>query len=401
MKSIPCITFILLLFVGSLQAQEEHPLAWAFVELKGSQASKQSIDFSPDGKKVLTACADRVVRIWNPETGEKMQEFAGHAARTAVFSKDGKKVLTHGMDNVRIWDVESGKELHTLAEDENPASYSAAFSPDGKKVATVGSAIIGNGDDFVRIWDAETGKVLHRLERTKFRVWIVSFSPDSKKIITTDEEKTLRIWNVDTGEKLFDLEKHASWVFAAVFSPDGKKILSTSQDTTARIWDAETGKELQRLYDHGNGLWYCSENSFSPDSKKVVTTNFGEGGVRVWDPLREREIQKNPGHTCRIWDVESGKVLQKLEGHTMAVQHAAFLPDGKKVITRGADHTVRIWDAESGKELQVVKIDRAMNSFPPPFSSDGKRIATLDGISARIWNLEALLAPPPPAIMDF
>jgi WD40 repeat protein len=96
-------------------------------------------------------------------------------------------------------------------------------------------------------------------------------------------------------------------------------------------------------------------------------------------------------------------VLQKLEGHTRAVEHATFLPDGKQVSTTGAEHTERMWDAESGKELQMLKIDRAMNSFPPAISRDGKKLGTLDGITARIWNLEALLAPPldRPAISDF
>jgi WD40 repeat protein len=145
------------------------------------------------------------------------------------------------------------------------------------------------------------------------------------------------------------------------------------------------------LYDHGNGLWYASADSFSPDGKKVVTTNYGAGGIRVWDAEREREVMKNPGHTSRVWDVETGKELQQLIGHTRAVEHAAFLPDGKHVITRGADHTVRIWDAELGKELHVLRIERAMNSFPPAFSPDGKKLALLDGMTARIWNLNALL----------
>jgi WD40 repeat protein len=387
-----------LLLTNQLQADN-----LGFIELKESRASKSCIAFSPDGTKVLTGCADGTARIWNPETGDALLEFVGHTGhfKSTVFSSDGKKILTVASDNARIWDAETGKQLHILAEEDAPPTYSAAFSPDGKKVATVGSATIGNGDDFVRIWDANTGEVLQRLKRDKSRVWIVSFSPDSKKIITTDKERTIRVWDVDTGEKLFDLALE-NWYFSAVFSPDGKTILTASQDTTARIWDAETGEELQRLYDHGNGLWYLSADSFSPDGKLVVTTNYGEGGVRVWDPEREREVMKNPGHTSRVWDVETGKELQQLIGHTRAVEHASFLPDGKHIVTRGADHTVRLWEVDSGKELHVLRIKRAMNSFPPAFSPDGRRLALLDGMSARIWDLEALLRSPavrPPSVL--
>ena len=396
------IAFVFLLFANHVQAEDY----FGFVELKESRASKTCIAFSPDSKTVLTGCADGVARIWNPETGEELLQFVGHTGhfKSAVFSLDGKKVLTVASDNARIWDAHTGKELHALAEENVPPSYSATFSPDGKKVATVGSAIIGNGDSLIRIWDVETGAVLQRLERTEAGGRDVSFSPDGMKIIAACwaaslQRNILRVWRVETGEKAFDLTKHAG---SAVFSPDGKTILTVSQDTTARIWDAETGKELQRLYDHGNGLWYASEKSFSPDGKKVVTTNYGEGGIRFWDTVRERETMTDPGHTCRVWDVETGKELQQLVGHSRAVEYAHFLPDGKHIVTGGADHTVRLWDAESGKMLHGLRQERKMNSFPAVCSPDGKKLASLDGITARIWNLEALLQPTArPMIRDF
>jgi len=402
-RGIACtLPFVFFLFANDMQA-DDGP---GYVVLKESRASKSTIAFSPDSKTVLTGCADGVARIWDAETGKELRQFVGHTGHftSTVFSLDGKQILTVATDNARIWDAESGKELHVLEEEGNPASYSAAFSPDGKKVATVGSATIGNGDNLVRIWDAETGKVLQRLERAKFRVWIVSFSPDGKKIITTNEEETLRVWDVNSGETLYDLTKHINWPFSAVFSPDGKTILSASQDTTARIWDAETGKELQRLYDHGNGLWYVSAVSFSPDGKKVVTTNYGEGGIRIWDAEREREVQKDSGHTCRVWDVETGKELQQLVGHTRAAEYAAFLPDGKHIVTDGADHTVRLWDAESGRMLRVLKQERKMNSFPAVCSPDGRKLAIIDGITAQIWDLDIILPPPPttqPVVRNF
>jgi WD40 repeat protein len=59
--------------------------------------------------------------------------------------------LTTGEDNtVRLWDVQSGKELRRFTT--NDLILSAAFSPDGKFVLT------GSNDGSVQLWDADTSQ---------------------------------------------------------------------------------------------------------------------------------------------------------------------------------------------------------------------------------------------------
>ncbi len=64
--------------------------------------------FSPDGKRVVTASADRTARLWDAETGNALAVLHGHTAgvwRTA-FSPDGKWVVTASADRTaRLWDV--------------------------------------------------------------------------------------------------------------------------------------------------------------------------------------------------------------------------------------------------------------------------------------------------------
>ena len=50
---------------------------WQVHTLAGHSGYVWSVAFSRDGKRVASGCADRLVKIWNAETGALVSSFVG------------------------------------------------------------------------------------------------------------------------------------------------------------------------------------------------------------------------------------------------------------------------------------------------------------------------------------
>lgn len=83
---------------------------------------------------------------------------SGHYGRIAqiAFSPNGKILASAGGGTIRLWEVETGRELRVFSG-HNGAVYSVSFSPDGKWLAS------GGYDLIVRIWEVETGREVAKL----------------------------------------------------------------------------------------------------------------------------------------------------------------------------------------------------------------------------------------------
>jgi WD40 repeat protein/serine/threonine protein kinase len=250
--------------------------------------------FSPDGKTL--AVGGTYVSLWDVASGRQLRflnsPLADPAAeRRAVgslaFSPDGKLMAVgFGMPTlfgpaeyqqvVKIWDVRSGKELHTLPHRNTVPAL--AFSPDGKTLAAACH------DGTVRLWEVGTWREVRQLRPRPGGAsgcTAAAFSPKGEILAAASWDGTVRLWEPATGTLRRELKGHANAAFGVAFSPDGKTLTSASFDHTIKLWDVRSGRELRTLAGHTDWV-YCA--AFSPDGKTLVSCG-GDRSVRLWEAL--------------------------------------------------------------------------------------------------------------------
>ena len=243
--------------------------------------------FSPDGRLVAIPDNNTVV-VRDANTGEREDRiFQGHSAavQSVAFSADGRRIVTASDDRTaRVWDLQTGGQIAALTEHTAPVR-SAVFSPDGLRVVSTqmpqrsgNVTIVTSNDSVALLWDALSGRVILRFEGDMVQLYDATFSPDGKRIVTASGDNTARIWDAATGKPIAVLSGHSDSVLSAAFNSRGDKIVTASADETVRVWDAEAMTTIAVLKGHSGAVWSAV---FSPDGERILTAS-DDTTARIW-----------------------------------------------------------------------------------------------------------------------
>lgn len=210
--------------------------------LTGHSEGVFRIALSSDGRTLLSG-ADRqtTVKLWDLATGAEIRTFQ-NVGPTCALSPDGRMILAIADKyTIKLLETATGKELQVLSGHTGPA-YALAFLPDGRTALSGGyNRYTSNGHAGVgalRLWDLSSGKQLHSITISddSAPVWAFAVLAGGRFILTGNDDGTLQIREIPSGKLLHTFTGQPERILSVAVSPDGSKALSGGLDRTAMVW---------------------------------------------------------------------------------------------------------------------------------------------------------------------
>ena len=204
-------------------------------------------------------------------------------------------------------------------------------------------------DSDVILFECPQGAYARTLKGSVGRVIAVTFSPDGRLLASIVRAEPalhgiVHVWELDSGRKLFTKRQPGSQVFGGVvFSPDSRRLI-TEDDERVRVLDARSGEEVQTVEVRPGGI---HSMCFSPDGRHFALAVFNDKSARIVD-----------WHNGKL-----GTALT-LVGDRGPVAVVAYSPDGRYLAT-GEIQAFKLWDATTLKAIRTVDAPAERLTFAP------------------------------------
>ena len=335
-----------------------------------------SVRFSPDGKTLAILRftlggknhlpLDTSAFLYDLTKGGSSLGILGHHFDwiTSLTFGPNNVIATTRWKAIDLWDMNTGKHLHTLGGSHSRWGDRVIFSPNNNVIAIFRWQAID-------LWNVSTGQHLYTLD-LPIEQRDVYFSVDSSLIKTIGRDGQILIWQVNTGELIFDGKDIDDFDKKSAFnsssnSKSNKKFFGVSWDRKPDyIYENDSTQYLAKVSLYG-GEGHSSEipherivNSvdFSLERDKLVTVGYD--GLLLMDTESRTFIGKFPNYNTML----------------PSINQAVFTLEDK-IITFHVDGSVFLWeDINSWESATLLPFKHQRLVFDVTTSSDKRTIVT-------------------------
>jgi transducin (beta)-like 1 len=316
--------------------------------MKKEHGEISSLEWSPDGSRLVSGCSDGRVRIWGSD-GTLSTTLSHHTGpvTSAKWSPSGSNILSSSVDKCSIvWDANSGDARQLFSFHSAPVldcewmtdTVFATCSTDKMVlVCTVGEKAP------TRTFSGHTDEVNS-----------VAWSPSKTHLASGSDDGTVRLWTMANNNSSSSSESCLA-VLSGGRGGDTSSVAQKRNSNVIKVAWSPTG-----------------EGSNYPSKMCQLASASFDGSVRLWDltTLQARNSTQPQG--------------QLLSRHTALVYSIAFSPDGLYLASSGADRTINVWNTNDGSLIRTFSGPAA--AFDVQFSPSGNRlgVAFANGVTASI-----------------
>jgi WD40 repeat protein len=252
-------------------------------------APVRAVAFNARQTQLLTASGRNVQRWYLDGAGIDDPLVHPDDVLSALFSPDGKLIVTGCTDgSVHLWDLASAK-LHRVLPDTFGRVYALAFSPDGKTL------LVGSTDNWASLWDVESGARRCRWKNPN-AVLSAAFDGDGRTVIV-GYPSGAQMWKWDGAEGIdpdgAPLVTMKAGILSVAFGPDGRTVLTGGTDGRVQLWDRRTQRPLAPPWQHPGPAFAVAYDRTGGVVLAAHTDEKLRGVAILWDipePVQEKDV---------------------------------------------------------------------------------------------------------------
>lgn len=389
-------------------------------QFKGRSNMAYAVAFSADGNQLSSGGRTR----WDLRTGRGLRLTSAPSDKLfGVPSPDGKLIAMFGLNSstIMILTSPSGRLVQTLSRSNtNEGVQRLSFSPDSRLLVAISMEVITSTQvartappsSSVKIWDVATGRELHTLALGSSPSE-VGFSADGRVLATLGSQGEVALWDVASGSRLRDLSSSQMPNLGSMPNPGSMPTLpNIKPGTIPNMPNMPNLGDLSSIITNTLGTMTAgtmgksvTSVAFSPDGKVLAAGGVESksnldfstmmGGAnqkpsknrKPQDPqdiLKDLKIETT-GQVL-LWDTSTGQQLGAIKGHGKGVTDVVFSRDGKLIASSATDNSIKIWDLATKRELRTLT-GHTSNVESMDFSPDGRLLASAsDDGSTFLWD---------------